>query len=525
MTTNLVNWLLAAAPIILFLIMMLTFHWGGSRAGALSWLVTVLIAWLFFGADIKLIGYTYVKAFFLSIDVLLIIWSALFLYRLNETAGTIQELGNSLLKISDNRAFQAIILGWLFPSFLQGMGGFGVPVAISAPLLVSAGFSPIQAVIMTSLGHGWGVTFGSMASSFQTLMAVTGLPGNVLAPYSSILLGISSFFCGLLVTFVADGLRGVKSTILYTVIFSLILGTSQYFLTTNGLWIVAVTLSSILALVAAFIISKVLSKGSQNTQKLENQIPAKAGNSKELTFFEVIFPYGFLVLVTFLVNLIEPLKKFLGGVKFSLQFPEIVSKLGDVTPAGPGRTISIFTHPGAIIFFSAFITYLLFRNRGLIGKNSLAEVVSKTIKGSINTSIAIFTMVGIATIMTHTQMTNILAQGLSQAFGQKLFPLVSPFIGALGAFITGSNNNSNVLFAPLQMRTAEILNLSVPLILAAQTAGGALGSIIAPAKVIVGCSTVGLSNKEGQVMGKLLVYGLVPILAVAIVAFIMVLVM
>jgi lactate permease len=113
-------------------------------------------------------------------------------------------------------------------------------------------------------------------------------------------------------------------------------------------------------------------------------------------------------------------------------------------------------------------------------------------------------------------MTNILAQGLSQGVGPSVYPVISPFIGALGAFITGSNNNSNVLFAVLQMRAAEYLGLSVTLILASQTAGGSLGSVMAPAKVIVGCSTVGLGDQEGVVMRPVLVYGLLPVALVAI---------
>jgi lactate permease len=101
---------------------------------------------------------------------------------------------------------------------------------------------------------------------------------------------------------------------------------------------------------------------------------------------------------------------------------------------------------------------------------------------------------------------------------RKVYPAIAPFIGALGAFITGSNNNSNVLFAGLQQNAAHLMDLSVPLILAAQTAGGALGSVLAPAKVIVGCSTVGLAGEEGDVMRKLLGYGLITIATVAVAA-------
>ena len=103
-----------------------------------------------------------------------------------------------------------------------------------------------------------------------------------------------------------------------------------------------------------------------------------------------------------------------------------------------------------------------------------------------------------------------------EAEAREIYPLVSPFIGALGAFITGSNTNSNGLFGNLQMQTAEFLNLSTALILAAQTTGGALGSVMAPAKVILGCSTAGLSGKEGKVIGKLTLYSGILILLTGI---------
>ncbi len=110
-----------------------------------------------------------------------------------------------------------------------------------------------------------------------------------------------------------------------------------------------------------------------------------------------------------------------------------------------------------------------------------------------------------AVIMQHAGMTETLAQGLADGTG-KLFPVVSPWIGALGAFMTGSNTNSNVVFAALQMRTAELLGYSVAIILAAQTSGGALGSVIAPTKIVVGASTGGMAGREGEIMRKLLVY-------------------
>jgi lactate permease len=97
-----------------------------------------------------------------------------------------------------------------------------------------------------------------------------------------------------------------------------------------------------------------------------------------------------------------------------------------------------------------------------------------------------------------------------------LYPLIAPWIGALGAFMTGSNTNSNVMFASLQMHTAQLLGISVPVILAAQTAGAGVASVIAPAKIVVGTSTADLAGREGEVMSKMLPYIIILVLLISL---------
>jgi lactate permease len=121
--------------------------------------------------------------------------------------------------------------------------------------------------------------------------------------------------------------------------------------------------------------------------------------------------------------------------------------------------------------------------------------------------------------MEHVGMTQMLANGMA-AFMGSMFPLVSPLVGVLGAFATGSNTNSNVLFAPMQKSVAHLLSVDARLLLATQTTGGALGSMIAPAKIAVGCSTVGLKGREGEVMRRTLQYSIGISLALGILALI-----
>jgi lactate permease len=105
---------------------------------------------------------------------------------------------------------------------------------------------------------------------------------------------------------------------------------------------------------------------------------------------------------------------------------------------------------------------------------------------------------------------------------QSAYPLTASYVGILGAFATGSNNNSNVLFVPLQKAVAVLLGFAPAWLVAAQTAGGAIGAMVAPAKLIVGVSTVGLLGKEGDVLRKTLPYVLILGGLLGIVAYFMV---
>lgn len=510
------NWLLALLPVLVVVVLMLVFRWGGSRAGGLGWFTAVAVSVLAFGAGFELLAYAQVKAVLLSLDVLFIIWMALLLFNIAREAGAITMIGQALPGLTGDPVMQSLLIGWLMVSFLQGMGGFGVPVAVCAPLLVGLGYTPIQAVAMAAIGHGWAVTFGSLASSFQTLMAVTGLPGGTLAPFSALLLGIAAFPSGLLVALIGNGWKGLKRALGPVLLISTVMGTVQYLLATGGLWTLGATGAGIAGLVVGFVLVRLTKTRAEPDATPEVGRETEEGKSLWLS----LIAYGLLVVLAFSINLITPVDTFLSRVALTLQFPALETRFGWVTPAGPGRVINLFGHPGAILLYTCVISFIIYRAIGYIQPGALRGILTRVVKGGVNSSLGILAMVALASVMLHSGMTFLLAQGLSESFNRALYPAVAPFIGALGAFITGSNNNSNVLFAGLQQNAAQLLDLSVPLILAAQTAGGALGSVLAPAKVIVGCSTVGLAGEEGAVMRRLLGYGAVTVGMVALAAFI-----
>ena len=117
--------------------------------------------------------------------------------------------------------------------------------------------------------------------------------------------------------------------------------------------------------------------------------------------------------------------------------------------------------------------------------------------------------------MTSTGMTELLAHGIARVTGV-VFPIFSPYIGVLGCFMTGSNTNSNVMFGALQMETAMSLGISALIIASVQSIGGSLGSAIAPAKVLIGSTLVGLVGREAEVMRRTIPYCLLVVLLVGL---------
>ena len=503
----LLDWSLAFLPILLILALMVRFRWGAARAGPAGWFAAVLIASVRFGTGLRVLAFAQVKALLLTMDVLLIIWAAFTLYRVADEAGAIRVIGDALPRLTADRGMQALLIGWAFASFLQGVGGFGVPTAVTAPILVGLGFPPVTAVVVPSLGHAWSVTFGSLGSSFQALMASSGLSGEVLAPASAVLLGLAGFGSGFTAAHAAQGWGAVRRLMLAILILGAAMGIAQFWAATQGLWNLAGFVGGLAGLIVGYAMARWLTGRSQAAER-----DGPAGRTVALA----LSGYLALVVLTLIIQLVEPVRAFLGQLVIEVPFPELRTSQGYITPAGVGRRIQLFRHAGAILAYAAVVAYLLYRRAGLYRPGAGKRIIVGTAQRVLPSSLGISALVAMAVVMAHAGMTEILARGLAEGIGGT-FPLVSPWIGALGAFMTGSNTNSNVVFGMLQTRTAELLRYSLPIVLAAQTAGGAIGSVFAPTKVVVGASTAGLAGQEGIILRSLLLYCLPLIGAISVI--------
>lgn len=508
MTTQVVTLfdvLLAAAPIAVVLVLMVGFNWGGAGSGALGWLTSLSIALLYFGASPSLIAYSQAKGALLTLSVLYIIWMALVLFNVVQEAGAVSVIAASIAMLTKDRIHQLLILSWVFSGFLQSISGFGVPIAVIAPLLIGLGFSPVVSVSAVAIGHSWSVTFGDIGTAFNALIAATGLSGAFLAPWTAAFLGITCFACGVGAAFSFKGVASVKRGAPAVLALGLIIAGTQYLLAINSLWNVASLGGGLAGLGASAIIGRIQNRHRKTDDLLKaDKVAVDRGpdpDLRALSLAEALLPYFILIIIISGATFIPPITKILNQVIIAIQFPATQTARGWTTAGGTGPTISIFGHAGALLTYASILGYSWYKATGRYEPGAFRRILSNTSQSAVKSSLGIASMVGLATMMDQSGMIYSLAVGIGSSL-KPLYPFLAPYIGLLGAFMTGSNTNSNVLFGTLQQNTAALLSLPASVILAAQTTGGSIGSMLAPAKIIIGCSTAGLSGQEGRVLRR-----------------------
>lgn len=494
---------LAAAPILVVLIAIIAFRMGGYKAGPIGLLTGILIALIAFGLNPAVLGVALQKGFFLAIFVLAVFFPAMLLYNIVNQADGIHAIVRALESLIQDRAILLLVVAWAFSALMEGLAGFGLPVAIISPMLVGLGVSPVLAVAAVAVGHAWSVTFGDMGVVFQSLASVVTTNPHDIAQQAGLLLGITCLFCG----FSVLHLLKLRSRWLVVILMAVIMSVVQFVFVSNDMPEVGSLFAGTAGVLGGMLINWVISKRLGMTST-----PIRVDTALQ----SALLSYGALSLILVLIVVIRPVHHALAQVTWNVSFPAVQTLEGFITPAVAKQSYRPLLHPGSAILLVAVLSYLYNQRARLYKGVNATTIFQITWRSTWPAMAGILSMVELSALMDHSGMTQELAQSLSALFSSA-YPLISPAIGMLGAFATGSNNNSNVLFGPLQENIATILKITPALIIAAQTTGGSIGSMVAPAKILVGCSTVGLQGRDGDVLRITMLYGLLIGLAVGVV--------
>lgn len=525
---NFFTWICALLPILAILVLMVGFKWSASKAGPVGWFIALIVGITVFKANFWMLSYSSAKGMVMAFYVLYIIWGALLLYHVVNEVGGIETIGATFIEMTKNRILLLLMFGVAFVTFLQGVAGFGVPVAVGAPLLVSLGFPLTTAVAVPLIGHSWSVTFGDMASSFSSLQQATGLPGPDLAPFAAFFTGIAGVVCAFFAIHCYAGWKGVRKGWLPALIVGGVMALVQFGV---AQWepALATFIAGIVGIVVTAFLTrfyrdedKELSAMEETAATAEPGVAAKTITLRKKMNFHLAFSaYYALIVIVALQEFVPGLEDLMKSVLVvAFKCPQYATAYGWVTQAGWSSKVGCLGHVGALLVYAAIIGIIIYSLTGHWKGEMWGKVLTKVAKDGLGSSIATSSMVLMAFIMVEAGMTYTLAKGVATVLGV-VYPVVAPLVGVLGAFMTGSNTNSNVMFGAFQAQVAKILGVSTLIMASAQTAGGSIGSMLAPAKVIVGTSTVGLTGREGEVIGKTLKYCLLLGVFLGILAWIM----
>lgn len=506
------NWILAFLPILVLLSTILLFKWGAPKSGAVSWFTAVIIGLFVFGGDPRLLALANSKGMAMSLYVLLIIWGAVFLYNLVEKIGAIKVIGDTMIKITEEKLLQCLLMSWCFASFMQGIAGFGVPVAVVAPIMLVMGFPPAIAAATCLVGHSWSISFGSMGSSYYTIQLVTKIPGEIIGPWMALLFAIPIYATGVAVCHIYGGFAAVKRGLPAVLITGTVMAFMCWFMNKLGAAQLATLIPALFGCGTMAVLAKTIYRHEAEAEAQQQQAP--------LMGFNMAFSPYYILIALCIMTQIKGIASIFAPYTWGLNYPAVTTAAGFAVKAETMYSkINIFSHPAPLLVAAAICGYVIFKIAGKWKAGAASEALKSTFSQCVPTSIGITTMVMMALIMNDTGMTNMLAQGIANSTGI-LFPIFSPFIGVLGAFLTGSNTNSNVMFGALQYETAKVLGISTVIMSAVQSVGGSVGCSIAPSKVLIGSATVGLDGRESEVLNRTIPYCIIISLLVGINAWI-----
>lgn len=510
---NFATWISAFSPIVLLIVLLVIFNMGASKAALYGLILTLITSIFIFKADLKLIINETLKGSWSALIIILIVWTAILMFKVGDKANAFNVIRNKIKKIMPNELLAVLMFGWVFESFLQGITGFGVPVAVGAPLLIGIGVTPIYAVIIPLLGQSFGNTFGTLGAAWDSMI----MTGNIqvgsseylsTALWTSIFLLVWNFLVGIIISWYYGGVKGVKKGMLAIIIISLIQGLGQLFLSQ-----VNTTLCNFIPALVSFIVVILLSKTKTYSEKwqIENSKIMNRNLEKEedidndkMTLVEAFMPYIVLSLVTLIVLVVPSINELFSKIKIGFSFSETVTGYGYVNKAVDMYSpLTIFTHASFFLFVSAIFGMLFYRSKGVIDRKSFKEIFIETNKMSLPSVLSILGLVIMSNIMSGSGQTVVLANGFAKVLGRG-YLVVSPLVGLIGTFMTGSNMSSNILFTQFQQTTAGILGVSKSLVLASQTTGASIGAAISPSKIILGSSTANILGSEGKILRKLL---------------------
>ena len=546
--------ILAALPILVVGVFMVGLRWPASRAMPLSLLTVAGLALFVWKVDKVQVAAFGLKGSLIAVDLLYIIFGAILLLNTLKQSGAVDVIRSGFHRVSPDKRIQAIIVAWLFGSFIEGAAGFGTPAAVAVPLLVALRFPPLAAVVCGVIIQSAPVSFGALGT--PVLVGVNnGLDlTTALASDSSIRSAASQYqvFAGgeqsaasvlQTIGFRVALLHCAIGTFVPLILVSLLtrfFGPNRSFREGLACWrfalfaAFAMTIPSVLTArllgpefpslfggligltisVFALRFSFLLPKGEvwsfQDSPEWpsdwlpQNNAQPETAESNAPTHANVAMglmrawsPYLLLALLLVIFRM-EPVKGW-------VTHPNVKLSISNLWETHASIEHKPFALPGTIFLLIVAATFVLHGMK----LPQLGKAVKDSVRTTARASFALMFTVPMVQIFLGSAggtqglpaMPIVLAQQMA-AFAGNAWPLIAPFVGGFGAFIAGSNTISNMMLSKTQFDVGLQIGCDPFWIVALQAVGGAAGNTICVHNVVAASAVVGLVGREGQIMRR-----------------------
>lgn len=525
--------LLAFSPILLAAILLIGLRWPAKHAMPVVYLVTAAVGLFAWDMTLNRVLASTLQGLLITLGLLWIIFGAILLLNTLKHSGGITAIRAGFATITPDRRIQAIIIAWLFGCFIEGASGFGTPAAIAAPLLVALGFPAMAAVLLGMLVQSTPVSFGAVGTPIIVGIN-TGLDTATIGQHLVEQGSSWAQFLQLITTEVAiiHATVGIVMPTIMAMMLTRFFGQEKSW--KAGLEVLPFAIFAGLAFVVPYVLTGVF---------LGPEFPSLLGGLIGLAIVTTAARAGFLVpkqtwdfapadqwpnewLGTVEMKLDELTAKPMSALRawlpyvlvgallvVSRVFPEIGNALKAVVvnfpdlmgEAGVSANFQPLYLPGGILIAVVLITFFL---HGMKARD-LGKAVKESSSVLLSAGFVLLFTVPMVRILINSgvngaelaSMPILMARWVADSVGG-IYPLLAPSIGALGAFIAGSNTVSNMMFSQFQFGVASSLGISSALIVAVQAVGAAAGNMVAIHNVVAASATVGLLGREGSTLRK-----------------------
>ncbi len=427
--------------------------------------------------------------------VMWIVVNALLLYNIAVRSGRFDAFRNWVASyLPNDRRVVLVVVGFCFGALLEGVSGFGTPVAITSSLLILVGFPPLEALVFVLIFNTAPVAFGALGVPVTVLGAVTGLPSTTLGAMVGRQLPVIALILPFYVMALYGGWRSIRAIWPVLLVSGCSFAISQFVASNYIDYTLTDVLSSLGSLAATLLFLQVW------TPKDDPEF--RVAHSMEGRRSQTVVPdwQGWLPWIVVSVTVILWTSYHVAAIgQQKIEWPGLHRAISITLYNGkPYDAVWTFQPlgTGTAILLAAVLTAILVR----LPFRAFFGCIAETIRQSWRAIVTVMLIIGVAYLMNYSGLAYTLGKGVAST-GQ-FFVLLSPFLGWVAVMLSGSDTSGNALFGNLQVVAARQLNLDPVLFAATNSSGGVMGKMISPQNIATGVSVTRMAGKEGEVFAR-----------------------